>query len=176
MNTEYDKQAADFLKDTQSELKITYLYTGTYFHDDTDERDIYGFTITTPRGSYSSKFGDSIHNTERRLLAAKGRCHYAEDYAAAKKFGLKVSPSGHIINCKAINNTKPSAYDILACLEKYTPDTFEAFCDEYGYSHLSIKEHDKIMKIFLECKEQSQALQRIFSPEQLEQLEQLANI
>lgn len=34
---------------------------------------------------------------------------------------------------------EPTAYDVLACLEKSDPGTFEEFCSEYGYSDDSIK-------------------------------------
>ena len=30
-------------------------------------------------------------------------------------------------------NKRPSEYDILACLEKYDPGSYEDFCSEYGY-------------------------------------------
>lgn len=33
----------------------------------------------------------------------------------------------------------PTAYDILTCLTKYDPESFEDFCDNYGYSKDSIK-------------------------------------
>lgn len=39
----------------------------------------------------------------------------------------------------AAGNTKPTMYDILTCLTKYNPETFENFCSEYGYNTDSIK-------------------------------------
>ena len=66
---EYTQQAEQFLIDTETTLNIVYLYTGQYFKDDTDSRDIYQFTLTNKRGSYRAKFGDSIHNTKRRIFA-----------------------------------------------------------------------------------------------------------
>lgn len=47
----------------------------------------------------------------------------------------------------SINNTtkkiKPNSYDILACLTKYDPESFENFCSEYGYDNDKIS-HKKI--------------------------------
>jgi len=31
------------------------------------------------------------------------------------------------------SNKRPTAYDVLASLEKYDPGTYEDFCDEFGY-------------------------------------------
>lgn len=36
----------------------------------------------------------------------------------------------------------PSAYDVLSCLTKHDPGTFNEFCDEYGYNNDSIKALD----------------------------------
>lgn len=33
----------------------------------------------------------------------------------------------------AAGRKNPTMYDILACLTKYDPETFEDFCDEFGY-------------------------------------------
>lgn len=31
------------------------------------------------------------------------------------------------------NATYPSCYDVLACLQKYDPESIQDFCDEFGY-------------------------------------------
>ena len=31
------------------------------------------------------------------------------------------------------NHERPNVYDILACIEKYNPGSFEDFCNEFGY-------------------------------------------
>lgn len=40
---------------------------------------------------------------------------------------------------------QPSSYDLLACLTKYDPGTFEDFCNEFGYDTDS-KKAEKIYK------------------------------
>lgn len=39
----------------------------------------------------------------------------------------------------ANENKKPTAYDVLSCLTKSDPGTFENFCSEFGYDTDSIK-------------------------------------
>ena len=36
-------------------------------------------------------------------------------------------------------NIEPTAYDVLACLQKYDVGTFKDFCDDFGYDNDSIK-------------------------------------
>ena len=38
--------------------------------------------------------------------------------------------------------THVTAYDVLACLTKSEPGTFEEFCSEYGYSSDSMRAHE----------------------------------
>jgi len=168
---EYDQQAIDFLESTQTDLTITYLYTGKYFVDDKEERDIYQFTLSNARGAYSAQFGDSIHNTERRIYASKPLNN--RNHSKGKRLGFK---NGDRLSIAEIKATKagPSSYDILSCLDSYTPDTFEEFCDEFGYNELPLSDHDKVMSIFLKCKEQATGLKRIFSNDQSEQLGEIS--
>ena len=172
--SEYDAQAAEFLESTDTTFDIQYLYTGPYFEDDTDERDIYQFTLENGNGAYSSKFGDSIHNTEKRAFLKKGKCSYAEDYAKAKRLGIKISPSGFIIDRLRYKTMKPSAYDVLACLDAYCPDTFKDFCDDYGYQDAPLSDHDKVMRIYLSVREQAEALKRMFNSEQQDKLAEIS--
>lgn len=39
----------------------------------------------------------------------------------------------------ALTNTDPTPYDVLVCIGKYIPDSFEEFCNEFGYDSDSIK-------------------------------------
>lgn len=172
--TEYDQQAIDFLESTGTKLDIKYLYTGSYFPDDTDQRDIYQFTLTNDKGSYSAQFGDSLNNTKlNHFRTTKRTCDYKEDYAFCKANKIPVSASGRIM-VSAQKRVNPSAYDILACLDSYVPDTFEEFCSEYGYNEQPLSDHNKVMSIYLKCKEQASGLKAIFSESELYQLTEIA--
>jgi len=168
--TDYDKQAIKFLESTGTELTINYLYTGEYFPDDTEQRDIYQFTLTNGHGSYSAKFGDSIQNTLIRQYKSGKRLDYKKDWDFCKEHKIRVSAAGYTPKQRV---DKPSAYDILACMDNYCPDTFEEFCDEYGYSDRPLSDHDKVMSIYLAVREQTAGLRRIFSSDELEQLAEI---
>lgn len=72
------------------------------------------------------------------------------------KFGDSVHNSNHKI--------KPTAYDILACLQKdfYVEDVFE-FANEFCYSITNKKDYNKTLKIFEACKTESENVNRLFS-------------
>lgn len=61
---------------------------------------------------------------------------------------------------------QPSAYSILACLEKYNPGVFEDFCDERGYD----TDSRKAEKIYRVVVDQWLQLSRMYSSDQLEAL------
>ena len=65
---------------------------------------------------------------------------------------------------------EPTLYDVLACLTKYDPGSFENFCGDFGYDEDS-RRAEKTYKAV--CKE-FEAMQRLF-PES-EVLEELAEI
>ncbi len=64
---------------------------------------------------------------------------------------------------------KPNAYDVLACLGGYEPEQdYYEFCSEFGYT--PSRESEKIHKAVLN---EWENLNRIFTPEQLEQLSEI---
>ena len=63
----------------------------------------------------------------------------------------------------------PNEYDVLACLEKYSYDSFSDFCAEFGYSTDSISARET----FLACGEEYVGLSRIFTEEQMEKLREI---
>jgi len=64
--SEYDKQANKFLKDTNTNFQIKYLKHDSYFDDnDLTARDIYEFTLTKDGKTYSGTFGQSIEGSKK---------------------------------------------------------------------------------------------------------------
>lgn len=64
----------------------------------------------------------------------------------------------------------PSAYDLLSCLTKYNPGTFEDFCGDYGYDTDSIsarKTYKDVLKEWIN-------VERMFSASEIEQLQEIA--
>lgn len=55
----------------------------------------------------------------------------------------------------------PSEYDVLTCLEWHTPESFDEFCSEFGYS----TDSRKAFATHKACLAQTEALLRIFPRE-----------
>lgn len=173
--SEYTAQAEQFLADTTTDFSIVYLYTGPYFDDDKEERDVYQFTIKNARGVYSAKFGDSIHNTKRRAFIktfALGMARQVSRWEerAMRAVDVPLVKSGPFFRLqKGTKAEKPTAYDVLAGLTKYDPGTFADFCSDYGYD----VDSRKAEKIYLAVQEEHVALRRMFTAEQMEQLQEI---
>ena len=148
MKTDYDAQATEFLRKTNTSFAIEFLRYGKHFEDDTADRDIYKVTLTRGSRVFSFNFGQSLvysglkfknKNTGRvyrvistekyRKLAFKNNKRRLR-WTAFLGSELPFSPQ----SCDTFEFPKePSAYDVLACLTKYDPGTFEDFCGDYGY-------------------------------------------
>jgi len=68
----------------------------------------------------------------------------------------------------AAGNTPPTMYDVLTCLTKYNPETFEHFCREYGYNFDSIN----ALKTYKAVKREFKGVNRLFA-DVLEQLQEI---
>jgi hypothetical protein len=120
----------------------------------------------------------------------------ANDFATATGTKLKINRSKygnyfahdkenrHIFNCTltrngkrytfnfgqsiAAGNTPPTMYDVLTCLTKYNPETFEHFCREYGYDFGSIN----ALKTYKAVQREFNGVNRLFA-DVLEQLQEI---
>ena len=115
----------------------------------------------------------------------------------AKKYGVKLQILGSeyktkwgeqqirwVFKCKLLRNYKsytfdfgqsiadgskePAMYDILTCLTKYDPETFDNFCAEFGYD-IDSRNSKKIYKAV--CKEFA-AVERLFG-DVIEELQEI---
>ncbi len=88
------------------------------------------------------------HNNDR---AQSGQCHDVyrvsffkknpEDDGFTARTSFKFYQSIANSHWNGFNDIKePTAYEVLACICKDDPGTFENFCDEYGYDNDSIKD------------------------------------
>ena len=68
----------------------------------------------------------------------------------------------------AAEDTPPTMYDILTCLTKHNPETFEDFCNEYGYNTDSIN----AQKTYKAVKREFNGVNRLFN-DILEQLQEI---
>ena len=59
---DYQKQATDFMEETETTMKTTYIEHEKHFPDDKERRDIWRITLRRHGKSYSFKYGQSIAN------------------------------------------------------------------------------------------------------------------
>ena len=60
-------------------------------------------------------------------------------------------------------NERPTAYDVLACVEKYIPDgDVWDFANEYGYEIYDKQTFNRVSKIYKACEKQANKINRIF--------------
>lgn len=150
---EYIKQATDFLQKTYSKMKIEYVGLAVNKEwKEKEKRCLYEITLTFPRGSMTFDFWDSIRNTRIRTMPFDAYNVQANKELAAKK--------------KA---AVPSVYDVLACLQKCDPGTFENFCSDYGYD----EDSRTAIRVYLAVQNEYTQLTRLFTPEQMEELAEI---
>lgn len=168
--TDCQTQAKQFLADCNATMEINFIGKEVPSHwlGETKPHNKYQFTITTPKGKYTSYFWDSLHNTEvsemdlQSYAERKYKIHWYDVSAFEKGKAIRELD---ILKAKA----KPTEYDILACVEKYSYDSFSDFCAEFGYSTDSISARET----FLACGEEYAGLRRIFTEEQMEKMREI---
>ena len=168
--TDYKAQAKQFLTDCNATMEINLVgkEVPAHWRDETKPHNKYQFTISTPKGKYTSYFWDSLYNTEISEMTA--------DNLACKRRGIHYDGLTMYERAKILKKlkslkakAKPTEYDILACVEKYGYDSFSDFCAEFGYSTDSISARET----FLACGEEYAGLRRIFTEEQMEKLREI---
>jgi len=157
MTNEYDLQAETFLKETGT--IFTARLIGTYDHfGDGVERDVYEVTLRNPKGSYTFKFGDSIDRTMKRLGT------YKPHFFRGSVYDLQRIQRHEKAKHKSIK-----AYDVLSCVTKYDPGSFEDFCWDLGYDPDSIK----VLKTYLAVQEEYHNVAKLFTEDEMEKLEEI---
>jgi hypothetical protein len=154
---EYHKQAEDFAAKYNVEMKATYLGHFKRLGD----RSTANFRITLKRGKkeYSFDYSDSINDSWR----------YKEFNKAWQK-GLPMrlkeeyypeSAGRHSIGRWYVQSVvpKPHLYDILSCIQKYDPGTFEDFCGDFGYD----TDSRSAEKIYYAVRDEGRAIEGMFS-------------
>lgn len=168
--SEYVKQAEEFLRKAAATME--FYFAGYVVPPLWGEKEkphaSYRVMITTPRGSYTLDFYDSLAHTEILQITP-------EDYAK-KKFGCRFEYCSYNERRTVRRElkekqakAKPTCYDVLACMTHYDPGSFQNFCDEFGYSNDSIR----ALKTYLAVQDEWENLRRIFTSEQLEELAEI---
>lgn len=103
--------------------------------------------------------------------------HFADDKETRDIYKVKIMNGrgqwtitfGQSIVKSNYGNTPPTPYDVLACLTKCDPGTFEAFCSEFGYN----SDSRKAEKIYKSVVAEWRNVERMFNPQQIEQLQDI---
>lgn len=183
MLSEYDTQAAEVLQKVGATIEVSFLELGKHFKEDKEPRLRYTFTIRKGSRFYTGTFGASLKDTEEALLnLIKNQIRAITALGLAAGYPMFQPLTGYFLElvkqriatgnyCLGSANNllkkaelkKPSEYDILTCLTKYDPGTFENFCSDYGYDDDSII----ALEIYEELKEEYQGLAMVFNDEEL---------
>ncbi len=175
-NTKYQKQAEEFLKKTGTSIAIEFLKNDIYFPEDKEKRDIYTVILKRGKREYKFTFGQSIYcsgfywcfSTSKKknylpmeLIEEKNLKNYIQ---------YKINPDfGRVEKDYIHYPEKPTAYDILASLEKYEIGTFTDFCNNFGYNEDSIK----AMKVYEAVKEQVKQIKILYNDDEIKELSEI---
>jgi len=156
---EYEKQANDFLIKTGATMTIEFFAHMPHFDGDKEKRDVYNVTIRRGNNDYTFKFGQSIFNSGS--VADIAAHTDSKQYRQLLSEGYKPKYGKAIPNDRTILHKKrivPSAYDILSCLTKNGPGTFEDFCSEFGYD----TDSKKAEKIYFAVQKEFAGIKKLF--------------
>ena len=155
--SEYTKQAKKFLEDTNTKFEVVVIgkLLPPWAEEGAKPSKTLSVTLSNDRHTYNFKFYCSLHDTYGPEVRTSRYC--PEFIKAARKW-----------NKDQRKNTYE--YDILACLNVSYCEDHEDFCDEFGYDIDSIRGRD----VYLAVQKESKNLKRLFTEEQLEQLNEIA--
>jgi len=173
IQTDYDKQAEEFLTKTGTTFEVKFLRHDKYFPADTDTRDVYEITLTRGDRKYSFEFGQCIAHSGRFLKYGnyqRGVSNGTPSKKHGKKFpdGIFLPPKDSAAGMREWERNPdwgiPTAYSVLACLEKYCVGSFDDWCSELGYD----TDSRQAERTYKEVKEQHNQLKMIYSDSELE--------
>lgn len=176
METNYEKQAADFLEKTGCKMEITFKENRRYFPNDKEARDVYEIEIARGSRVWVFEFGNSIANSE--FVAVYGKRRYkipsemrTKSLAEIKRYVIMnlQYDFGSVRADRIIMPKPPTAYSVLSCLTKYDPGSFEDFCDDFGYDTDS-KTADRV---YAAVKEEWLNVCRIWNDQEIEELSEI---
>lgn len=115
-------------------------------------------------------------NTKLKIEYKKTAPHFIGETESRDIYKVTLKNDKHSFSFNfgaSINNTekniKPNEYDILGCLTKYDPKTFEDFCAEYGYD----TDSRKAETIYFAVKCEYENIIKLFSPAQIKKLREI---
>ncbi len=160
MQDTYLQQAHEFLKKTNTEMKIQRL--GRQFapwQDQKNDSPVNALLVTlkTDRHQYTFTFYTSLNDTYGPELNPR-------QYRST--FKLENAKKKHAAEIKK----KDYTYDVLACLNVDYSEDFEDFCLNYGYE----TDSRKALDTYLAVREETGNLKKLWSTSELELLHEIS--
>ena len=178
MKTDYQKQAEDFLSKTGATLEIKFLKHGYHFADDNEERDIYECTLSRGSRQYKFNFGQSLVNSGFYYTMGRQKINIDRKYLQPEHSKNLIHHIRKDSGYAFMNNGKsdvihypkePTAYDILACLQKYDVGSFEDFCSDFGYD----TDSRKAEKIYISVVHEYTQLCTLFTDSEMQEMQEI---
>lgn len=180
---EYEAKAREFCEKTGTVITWEYESFRKHFPDDKDKRDVWTFTIERNGRSYSGTLGNSLHDFMESCLQAKGGpvaflSEKDKSELRANWHRPKTVWQEETINRLQSNPSKtpkqPSAYSLLAGLQKWEVGSFDNFCAEFGYNDRPLADYPKVTGIYQAVCEEYAAVLRLWpEPEVRAELEEI---
>lgn len=103
-----------------------------------------------------------------QILSSEYKLYFADDIQQRYVFKIKLIKGGKQYTFEfgqsiSEGDNEPTLYDVLACLTKHNPETFEDFCANYGYDNDSRTAEKTYKAVLKEWKN----LNRLFTAEEL---------
>jgi hypothetical protein len=179
--SEYEKQANDLL----AKLGITFTAEligkdcPRFCEDAIAERDMHALD-TYPRKShihgkhYRCTFQRDGHSKGKEANGYTGSMSidFWNSYADEEYNKLGTASYRHgetLLRYDRKGKRTVSAYDVLACITKSEPGTFEEFCSEFGYSSDSMRAHDTWKAVRAEWRK----VQGFFYPDEITAIQEV---
>jgi len=131
--------------------------------------------MKTTATNYQKQATDFLNSVNGKITVKYSHYgkHFADDKTERHIFIFRISRNGKSYTAKfgqsiAAGANEPTAYDILSCLTKYEPGTFENFCSDYGYN----SDSRAAEKIYKAVKKEFAGVERVFG-DVLEQLQEI---
>jgi hypothetical protein len=117
--------------------------------------------------SASFDFWNSYHDEEFNWLLKNAGFDSSIPFSLLRQHGFKEGS----VTFFAKNNKRrtPTAYDLLTCIQKSDPGTFDEFCSEFGYDTDSRKAEQIHAAVVLEWHK----VRDFFTPEEIEALQEV---
>jgi hypothetical protein len=138
--SQYEQQALDWAAKWGVTMTATFSQHGHHWPGDADTRDIYDIDLRRGGAKMTLRFAQSLARSAPPMVATgAGVGGTISPYWQRERTKAERSGDHYGRWAKHHKRTPPTLYDILTCVQKSDPCTFDDFCSDCGYDTDSIK-------------------------------------